>query len=114
MGEYMPKVGDRVRVTLGENVLVGDVENVYSDGLVDVEVGLSFLACHPKEGWRFEPVVELPTKIGAVIRLSNRELWVRRDRDNFPWGSLEGLFAEMSDREVLVIGFTIEFEGLDE
>lgn len=113
MNDYVPRIGDRVRATLGENVLVGTVRDTDQDSTeIAVSDARSWTTVWHHDGWQFEQVVELPTKIGAIIRLSDGALWVRRNRETFPWGTIEGLFAEASDREVLIIGFTVEFEGI--
>ena len=110
MNDYVPRIGDRVRATLGENVLVGH----WGRGIILNQICLDsgHVISQEWDGWQFEQVVEVPTKIGAIVRLSDGTLWVRRDRETFPWGAIEGLFAEASDSEVLIMGFTVEFEGI--
>lgn len=116
MSEYMPKVGDRVRATLGENVLVGDVTWLYEDGDVQLDIASpdgSRYVCDMD--WQFEQVVEVPTKFGAVIRRVDGVKFVRAQGDeegtpdwwNPDWGwAFDGVATDG--------GFTIEFEGVDE
>lgn len=116
MTEYMPKVGDKVRATLGESLNVGDV----------VEVGPSWVDVHPvdaakrerpvtvwrDQGWQFEQVVTVPSKFGAVIR--------RADGRHFSLGNDGAWFAPgdytayKSKAVITEGGFSVLFDGVDE
>lgn len=115
MSKYMPKVGDRVRATLGENVLVGVIhmrstENAWwqieADGVVDVDP----FVLSANDGWWFEQVVEVPTKFGAVIRKPEGDVWVHHGDGE--WYDVEG--CECTNADVERGGFTVLFEGVDE
>ncbi len=68
--EYTPKVGDKVRATLGENVLVGEVAAAadnWNTLLVGPPNRRYNIDIWHEDGWHIEPVLELPTLPGAVI-----------------------------------------------
>ncbi len=122
MTDYTPKVGDRVRATLGENVLVGEVEYA-QEGVIELRCNGSLFpllyrdSWQPlyRDSWQFEQVVEVPTKFGAVIRRADGvkftlvhpdpadRVWMRAN-DEDSW----------SDGGALYGGFTVLFEGVDE
>lgn len=114
MSEYTPKVGDRVRATLGENVLVGDVSYVDREG-PNVDLGSAArVPCLYVDGWQFEQVVEVPAKLGAIIRLHRGVPFLLvRVAENKWWSIPSGLHytnADVLDQA----GFTVLFEGVDE
>lgn len=114
MSEYMPKVGDRVRATLGENVLVGGFE--YADRLAaEIRVNGSLFSLFLPDGWQFEQVVEVPTKFGAVIRRADGTVFLLaepRSADGTDWfGAGCGWHRP---HEATEGGFTVLFEGADE
>lgn len=121
MSEYMPKVGDKVRATLGENVLVGEVLSTtggegFGSGLWLDITGL------PKSDevfvehgvWTVEQVVSAPSKFGAVIRRADGQLFAftARRQKSCPW--LSPIDGWVSDRFATDGGFTILFDGIDE
>ncbi|UXO93881.1 hypothetical protein Pan2_62 [Pseudanabaena phage Pan2] len=116
MSDYTPKVGDRVRATLGENVLVGIVE--YADRAfaeVRVNDSLSLFPLYLSLGWQFERVVEVPTKFGAVIRRADGQVSANllpHSVDNQPWATDAGDWV--STDEATDGGFTVLFEGVGE
>lgn len=123
MTEYMPKVGDRVRATLGENVLVGTVQCTDQDYTeVAVSDGRSWMAVWHHDGWQFEQVVEVPTKFGAVIRNNDGRLFTLADltpTSQEPWVELLEAGRRLryewaSTATATEGGFTVLFEGVDE
>lgn len=115
MSGYMPMVGDRVRATLGENVLVGVVSYVDREG-PNVDLGSAArVPCLYVDGWQFEQVVELPAKFGAVIRRADGQVsasLLPHSVDNQPWATDAGDWV--STDEATDGGFTVLFEGVDE
>lgn len=116
MSGYMPMVGDRVRATLGENVLVGIVE--YADRAfaeVRVNDSPSPFPLYLSLGWQFEQVVEVPTKFGAVIRRADGTVFLLAEpssADGTDWfGAGCGWHRP---HEATEGGFTVLFEGVDE
>jgi hypothetical protein len=119
--KYVPKVGDKVRATLGENVLVGRVDDIgekfgnwvslLPDGIEDVEPYLLSGA----DGWHFEQFVSVPTKFGAVIRRADGRTFVHapsRIGDTVPWFANSRHWA--STENATAGGFTVLFDGVDE
>ena len=110
MSDYMPKVGDKVRAVLGENVLVGDVIVVRKSlNYAEIEVdGLGTVSIY--DDWHFEQIVSVPSKFGAVIR--------RADGTKFLTYGSEDWYNEDGDYhtpgEVTAGGFTVLFDGVDE
>ena len=124
MNGYVPKVGDKVKATLGESVIVGKVAEITMQNnypmVVDVFVGPHTfdnvaLIAHGSNSWQFEQVVSVPTKFGAVIRRADGELFTLidcNDRYSLPWWNAGSTWAKESD--VTEGGFTVLFEGVDE
>ena len=116
------RVGDRVRCTLGENVLVGTVQWVGEDGTCEVLVApWTEIAAYPSDGWHIEKVSPpLPTKVGAIVR-SNHDgrsfvlvnnlkpvdepRWFTLGKGNLGWFTDEELLRNDS--------FEVIFEGVD-
>lgn len=124
MSEYVPKVGDKVRATLGESVIVGKVAEITMQNnyptVVDVFVGphtfdnVSLIA-HGSNSWQFEQVVSVPTKFGTVIRRADGGIYLLAEpfgADAVEWfGQSAGWATERTATEG---GFTVLFEGVDE
>ena len=120
MSEYVPKVGDKVRATLGETVIVGRISRTRSinGALCQVDVVPSedsFAKLTLEFGhWQFEQVASVPTKFGAVIRRADGLFAFLGDMDATRaqwWNPVAGwLFEESVTRG----GFTVLFEGVDE
>lgn len=116
--KYMPKVGEKVRATLGENVLVGSVQMVeeYPESFyveIDVPPADTF-GLSSADGWQFEQVVSVPTKFAAVIRRADGRRFTRvtvgEEYQSWAYENDQYFF----DTTVVVRdGFTIEFEGLN-
>jgi hypothetical protein len=114
--KYTPKVGDKVRATLGENVLVGEVAEV---GRTIVEIQMAGV---PQElwtltfsdGWQFEQIVSVPSKFGAVIRRADGEVFQISDQNPAirRWFGKGG--KGFSKAEATRGGFTVLFDGVDE
>lgn len=121
MSEYVPKVGDKVRATLGESVIVGKVAEIKMQKnyptVVDVSVGphtfdtVSLIA-HGSNSWQFEQVVSVPTKFGAVIRRADGKTLIRDNEYAFPWTDDKG--NGFKSELAVEGGFTVLFEGVDE
>jgi hypothetical protein len=124
---YAPKVGDKVRATLGESVIVGKVAEITMQNnypvVVDVFVGPHTfdnvaLIAHGSNSWLFEQVVSVPTKFGAVIRRADGEMLILRSERNkvltHPWRFVEGGGMAATGAEASAGGFTVLFEGVDE
>ena len=73
------RVGDRVRVTCGESVVVGTVTNVRPYGVDGVDVladGCTESNAFRFENWAFEVIAPpIPDVVGTIVR----------DRDNDAW-----------------------------
>lgn len=115
MTDYIPKVGDKVRATLGENVLVGRVSLA---GKFYLEIDLSSevaFGITEGEGWRIEPILELPTLPGAVIECEG-QIWMRNQPNSYdPWVSYEDKEIESDQRpDGYFTGkqFTVHFAGV--
>ncbi len=115
--KYVPKVGDKVRATLGENVLVGEVTLVHIKGdWFDLEIpGASDgLTIYAEDGWKVEQLVSVPTKFGAVIRRADGALFSRSsDFEKNPWIPNARQFS-VGDEFATHGGFTVLFDGVDE
>ena len=122
MNKYVPKVGDKVRATLGDTVIVGRVPGTRSiDGAlwrVDVAPSEDSFAQLTLEfrHWHFEQVVSVPTKFGAVIRRADGAKSVLLDpaSGSIRWISGDLNWSWLSDEEATEGGFTVLFEGVDE
>lgn len=122
MNEYVPKVGDKVKATLRDTVVVGEVEdwgNSPDTGYVSITPqGLqqrsSTIRCWRGDGWAFEQIVSVPTKFGAVIRRADGEVFILAgpDDDCEEWKHRES--GWWGDEEATFAGFTVLFEGVDE
>ena len=119
MSEYMPKVGDKVRAVLGENLLVGEITyknttdawwQIVADGVEDVD---PFVLSNA-DGWQFEQVVSVPSKFGAVIRRADGEsFWLTtRSEKACPWLTQHGFWTD--EKNATRGGFTVLFDGVDE
>jgi hypothetical protein len=113
--KYVPKVGDKVRATLGENVLVGGVAST-NGGDITIwpdSVRWSFTV-RLSDGWHFEQIVSVPTKFGAVIRRADGMILQLSD----PWVVASRWFTKtgdwFNDEEATAGGFTVLFDGVDE
>ena len=114
MTGYTPKVGDKVRATLGENVLVGEVAQLSASDLVELLLSEEEEVCLSVGQWQFEQVVSVPSKFGAVIRRNEGgtfSLTARRQKP-CPWLSDKGEWV--SEGFATEGGFTILFDGVDE
>lgn len=124
MSGYVPKVGDKVKATLGESVIVGRVAEITMQNnyptVVDVFVGPHTfdnvaLIAHGSNSWQFEQVVSVPTKFGAVIRRSDGLISFLADTFDEEgsrwWHPMLGWSAE---GYATAGGFTVLFEGVDE
>ena len=111
--KYMPKVGDKVRATLGENVLVGEVVTIANYELFDIALGDprdSVVRVFDSDGWLFEQIVSVPSKFGAVIRRADGRLF-SLVAPTIWWSDLgQSRIAS----EVTEGGFTVLFDGVDE
>lgn len=119
MSEYTPKVGDRVRATLGESVLVGDVTWLYEDGDVQLDIASpdgSRYVCDMD--WKFEQVVELPSKPWALVGHPTDYDYVPYIRDRSGnWHEIDsdGQTLRVDEETVMhymTRGFTVLFEGV--
>jgi len=115
MTEYMPKVGDKVRATLGSTTFEAFVIGTDGEG-VDVRseaFGRDALETYLEDadGWHFEQVVTVPSKFGAVIRRADGELFTSFGVDNEWWANPDEIFIT---RKATEGGFDILFEGADE
>ena len=125
MSGYTPKVGDKVRATLGENVLVGTIVTVAgasaSDRVFyDIAFGEdqeSMVRVFGIDGWRFEQVVSVPSKFGAVIRRADGEAFVLTnlgsDKRAADWLTDTGERWADEGRATQG-GFSVLFDGVDE
>ena len=113
MNAYVPQVGDKVRATLGKNVIVGEVEYCANGG-VEIRVGRELFPVLVA-GWQFEQIVSVPTKFGAIIRRADGVLFVLAD----PRGIDDVWFANDGNRwcfreNATEGGFSVLFDGVDE
>lgn len=114
--KYVPKVGDKVRATLGENVLVGDVSEQCADDLVEVLLAEDECLTLDLSLWQFERVVSVPTKFGAVIRRADGVMLSLQDAEarNNRWLAPSDGWQWCDDAEATAGGFTVLFDGVDE
>ncbi len=116
--KYVPKVGDKVRATRGENVLVGVVrgQGLADEVLIDSDGENRYV--RTGAGWRIEQLVSVPTKFGAVIRRADGLLFsflqenTPRVTDTTPWRSNNRAWA--STEHATAGGFSVLFDGVDE
>ena len=117
MSEYTPRVGDKVRATLGENVLEGTVREA-NPARTAIFVGseTTWLTAWHHHGWKFEQVVTIPTRVGAVIRSeTDGQIYARYSSfSSHPWIPLAAIDELASTPEATVGGFTVLFDGVDE
>jgi hypothetical protein len=118
MNAYVPKVGDKVRATLGESVIVGEVlsDRFRSNhNLVEIDTGVeSYAVCDRSDGWQFEQVVSVPTKFGAVIRRADGTLFTLGDPGQSDGWFAGGVIRWAEQDEATAGGFTVLFDGVDE
>ncbi len=114
---YTPRVGDKVRATLGESVIVGRHTNtMHNNGVHIAPEGADFpLVLRINDGWVFEQLVSVPSKFGAVIRRADGELFVK-DMPGAPreWLSVDGNGIPATESMATEGGFTVLFDGVDE
>ena len=88
------KVGDRVRATCGESVIVGTVTHIDVGGVgVDVEVPGSARALRYlfPDGWNVEVIAPpIPDVVGTIVRDKDSDAW---QRQTFGW-----YLADRNDR----------------
>ena len=116
MIDYIPKVGEEVRALMPEKFpLFGRVTFV---NMNSNQVGLEFAAeswaiLNVSDGWKFYPKAALPTRVGAIVRRADGQLFVREGgRGQVHWLSLDGRGENATDETAIAGGFTTEFEGL--
>lgn len=133
--KYVPVVGDRVRATCGESVIVGEVLYAVDSGkhgaAVDIDIyGSNTLTVRSSDGWSFErivePIVFKPLAVARVapklVRGSVDDAWgngslefVRSHPDL--WVQFGGATWEFSDEEmeslIRVGKAELVFEGVD-
>ena len=115
------KVGDRVRATLGENVLVGRVVMIGANPAtirVEPDGAGHYLWLTPSAGWQIEKVSPpLPTKVGAIIRTEYGEYYVRGDNSVEPWmflsASKDDATNWAADEDFDGSELEVIFEGVD-
>jgi hypothetical protein len=124
MNAYVPKVGDKVRATMGESVVVGRVSDLlFQNGhFVDVvlypsETSFAQLTLSVgRNGWALEQLVSVPTKFGAVIRRADGWVFTRAYSeplpDGAPWFHPASGFS--TEAHATAGGFTVLFDGVDE
>lgn len=119
------KVGDKVKATLGESVVVGEVNHV-ADNYVGIDIdpiseggkGSAEVMAWSIDGWNIEVIQDLPTRAGALIR-NNRDgaLYVRLSSDRgaaYEWADMGDIGVTWGDDTVAEGGFEILFGGVDE
>lgn len=118
--KYTPKVGDKVRATLGENVLVGEIWGwdtrsvgvVWELRIAGVPESIDLVS---SDGWQFEQVVSVPSKFGAVIRRADGEMLTLADPAALAGRGWYSRFTDWVGREQATAGgFTVLFDGVDE
>ena len=111
----MLKVGDKVKATLGENVLVGEVIAAYAADLIEIMVSDEEGLTLDRDGWHFEQVMSVPTKFGAVIRRADGRKFVLAFGDEVGapdwWNPVIGW---VTTETAIGAGFTVLFEGVYE
>jgi hypothetical protein len=114
---YVPKVGDKVKATLGENVLVGGVASTNGGDITiwvkhDEHETAVYIQLNPRL-WHFEQLVSVPTKFGAVIRRADGEVFsfTAPGQKPCPWLGRDGWRDELY---AVMGGFTVLFDGVDE
>ena len=78
------KVGDRVRATCGESVIVGEVDGAYPEGTapgfavaVDGDISRYF----PSDVWTVEVLAPLiPDVVGTIVRDKQNDGWQRGEK----------------------------------
>ena len=115
MNSYVPKVGDKVKATLGESVVVGEVTERDEEGFRVAITPAHRVWVYPEDGWQFEQVVSVPAKFGAVIRRADGEVFIYApgyESDPCPWLTTSTRFFR--PERATAGGFTILFDGVDE
>jgi hypothetical protein len=114
----MPKVGDKVRATLGESVIAGVVTFADYHGLLQIKVSDEAVPVVSinrfAQGWSVEQLVSVPTKFGAVIRRADGVLFqlVHPESLRYRWFTSDCAWA--ADAVATDSGFTVLFDGVDE
>lgn len=120
---YMPMPGDKVRATLGDSVVVGEVDEVEHSRVM---TGTVWVCPQPENfdrvelrlggslGWRFERVVAVPSKRLAVIRRADGTIFMLHSTGaKYPWSGVDDWVSRSVD-EATLGGFTVLFDGVDE
>ena len=118
---YTPKVGDKVRATLGESVLVGKVTWVGESGgkpSVDLLVSANSARQQPVygyDGWQFERVIDVPTKPFAVVASADNKKGYVRDAVGVWTSVISGGAASPATIADLIRdeGYWVAFEGVE-
>ena len=73
------KVGDRVRATCGESVIVGTVDDVYDDG-VSITINGDRSRYLTSDPWTVEVLAPpIPDVVGTVVLDTDGDAWQRND-----------------------------------
>lgn len=115
MSGYVPTVGDKVKATLGENVLVGEVIDEYAGDLIEIVVSEDESLTLERDAWQFEQIVTVPTKFGAVIRRADGLISFLADtfeEEGSRWW--HPTLGWCTEAHATAGGFTVLFEGVDE
>ena len=110
---YTPKVGDKVRATLGESVVIGEVADTFGNNGNRIQIDTaveSYAICDRSDGWQFEQVVSAPSKFGAVIRRADGKVYTRIEKD--AW--MDEGWCSYRNETVTAGGFSVLFDGVDE
>ena len=121
---YIPKVDDKVRATLSENVLVGKVAwTTFRDGsLRSLDIRVDNVAqdgqitLYMVDGWHFEQVIDVPTKPFAVVASADNKKGYTRDAVGVWTSVISGGAASPETIAYLIRdeGYRVVFEGVDE
>ena len=77
------KIGDRVRVTCGESVVVGTVTDAWSRGVTVLPDGYTETNCFALDGWTVEVLSPpIPDVVGTIVRDADGDAW-QRDEDGW-------------------------------
>jgi hypothetical protein len=106
-----------------ENVLIGDYWNEEAQVLsVPLPDGRDWTVTFRKsDNWVAEPIIELPKKRDALIRIGNDAYWRWDPSDgpktNAPWIDMYASYWSddtVTKRATAAGGFTVIFEGIDD
>lgn len=129
MSGYTPRVGDKVRATLGESVVVGEVTTVEFGPNLPVRLTVfpstqSFerlcLTVGTPGAWTVEQVVTVPSKNLAIVGPAPGSGWNPYIFMGGEWREAHssGQLDLVVERDVLHMmsheGFTVLFDGVDE